>query len=256
MAWRTTRTWRVWARRRLASAWFQKSGSTWRVKVHTRGVILQPKGDMPPEQSFDLGTGDDGRGLAIAATKDMVYVAWFQGTRSSSGASASDRARHYHLSSLGTATVATLPARRAAWSSARRVHAWSSPTRRTPTSGYARSTNEGASFGSPKTLVNNESGGFASAWPTTVAVKGTRMVVGAAEVVGDIGFSGAGFGFLSTDGGSHWNDRPSHSGGVLVAGLVKVGSSYRYAEAWDRSLHDESDDPSVERLRFRRAVTA
>src|SRR6187551_1242461 len=51
--------------RRLAAAWFQKSGSTWWVKVRTRGVILYHKRDMPPEQSFDLGTGDEGRGLAI-----------------------------------------------------------------------------------------------------------------------------------------------------------------------------------------------
>ena len=94
--------------RRLASAWFQKSGDTWRVKVHARPVFLDPEGDTVPEQSFDLGTGELGRGLAIAATKDMVYVAWFQGTalklrRFSVGAGPA-----YLLSSLGTSTLGTL----------------------------------------------------------------------------------------------------------------------------------------------------
>ena len=237
--------------RRLASAWFQKSGDTWRVKVHARPVLIDPKGDTVPEQSFDLGTGDESRGLAIAATKDMVYVAWFQGNalklrRFSVGGSPG-----YLLSSLGTSTVATLAH---GWSvelgaQASRVvlaYAQDSDVR------IRRSTNEGASFGSAKTLVNNEAGGFASAWPTTVAVKGERMVVGVAEVVGDIGFSGAGFGFISTNGGSSWTRKPGHSNGVLVAGLVKVGSGYRYAEAWDQSLHDESNDPAVERVRSRR----
>ena len=185
--------------------------------------LLDPKGDTVPEQSFDLGTGDYSRGLAIAATKDMVYVAWFRGNalklrRFSVGAGPG-----YLLSSLGTSTIATLAHAGSVelGAQASRVvvaYAQDSDVR------IRRSTNEGASFGSPRTLVNNEAGGFASAWPTTVAVKGERMVVGVTEVVGDIGFSGAGFGYLSTNGGSSWTLKPSHSRGLLVAGLVKVGT--------------------------------
>ena len=65
-----------------------------------------------------------------------------------------------------------------------------------------RSTNEGASFGSAKTIRNNSDEGFVSARPTTVAVKGERMVVGVVEYFGDVGLSGWGFGYLSTNGGS------------------------------------------------------
>jgi len=237
--------------RRLAAAWFQKSGSTWRVKVHSRGVILDPKGDMPPEQSFDLGTGDEVRGLAIAATKDRVYVAWVQGTSIKLRRFSVGSGPHYNLSSLGTSTLGTLSHGGSLELGAQGSRVVLAYTQNDDVR-VRRSTNQGVSFGSPKTLVDNEAGGFVAAWPTTVVVKGERMVVGVTEVVGDIGFDGAGFGYVSTNGGSSWVSKPHHLHGLLVAGLVKVGDGYRYAEAWDQSIHDESDDPAVERLRFRR----
>ena len=237
--------------RRLAAAWFQKSGSTWRVKVRTRGVILYPKGDMPPEQSFDLGTGDEGRGLAIAATKDRVYVAWVQGTSIKLRRFSVGSAPHYNLSSLGTSTVGSLPHGGSVELGAQGDRVVLAYTQNSDVR-LRRSTNRGASFGSSKTIRNNSDEGFVSAWPTSVSIKGERMVVGVTEVAGDIGFDGAGFGYLSTNGGSSWTSKPHHLHGLLVAGLVKVGDGYRYAEAWDQSIHDESDDPAVERLRFRR----
>jgi len=237
--------------RRLVSAWFQKSGDTWRVKLHARGVLLNPEDEEVPEQDFDLGTGELGRGLAIAATRDMVYVAWFRGTqlklrRFSVGASPG-----YRLSSLGTSTIATLAHAGSVelGAQASRVvlaYQQDSDVR------IRRSTNEGASFGSAKTLRNNSDEGFVGALPTSVSVKGDRMTVGVVEYFGDVGLSGSGFGFLSTNGGSSWTRKPYHDRALLVAGLVKVGTGYHYAEAWDQSIREEGHDPAIERLRFRR----
>lgn len=237
--------------RRLAAAWFQKSGDTWRVKVRSRGVILQQKGDDPDEQSFDLGTGDLYGGLAIAATKDMVYVAWFRGDTLKVRRFTVGAGPEYLLSGLETVNVATLPFAGGVEMGAQGSRVVLAYEQQSDVK-VRISTTLGSAFGSARTIRNNSDKGFVSAQPTTVAVKGERLVVGVAEYAGDIGLSGAGFGYLSTNGGASWTRKPSHSRGVVVAGLVKVGTGYRYAEAWDQSIYDDGDSPSVERLRFRR----
>ncbi|MCY7417851.1 MAG: hypothetical protein LH650_05030 [Chloroflexi bacterium] len=237
--------------RRLAAAWFQKSGDTWRVKVRSRAVIPQPKGDEPPAQSFDLGTGDLYAGLAIAATKDMVYVAWFQGDTLKVRRFTVGAGPDYLLSNLETVSVATLPYASSVELGAQGLRVVLAYSQNSDVK-VRTSTTLGSAFGSARTIRNNSDEGFVSARPTTVGVKGDRLVVGVVEYFGDIGLTGSGFGYLSTNGGTSWTRKPSHSRGLVVAGLVKVGTGYRYAEAWDQSIYDEGDSPSVERLRYRR----
>ena len=236
--------------RRLAAAWFQNSGDTWRVKVRSRAVIPQPKGDEPPEQSFDLGTGDLSGGLAVAATKDMVYVAWFQGDTLKVRRFTVGAGPDYLLSNLETVSVATLPYAGSVELGAQGSRVVLAYSQHSDVK-VRTSTTLGSAFGSARTIRNNSDKGFVSARPTTVGVKGERLVVGVVEYFGDVGLSGTGFGYLSTNGGASWTRKPSHDRGLVVAGLVKVGTGYRYAEAWDQSIYDEGESPSVERLRFR-----
>jgi len=237
--------------RRLAAAWFQKSGDTWRVKVHSRGIVPQQKGDEVQEQSFDLGTGDLSGGLAIAATKYMVYVAWFQGDTLKVRRYTVGAGPDYLLSNLETVSVATLASAGSVELGAQGSRVVLAYSQHSDVK-VRTSTTLGSAFGSARTIRNNSDKGFVSARPTTVGVKGDRLVVGVVEYVGDVGLSGSGFGYLSTNGGTSWTRKPSHSRGLVVAGLVKVGTGYRYAEAWDQSIYDEGESPSVERLRFRR----
>ena len=107
-----------------------------------------------------------------------------------------------------------------------------------------RSTDKGVSFGSAKTLVNEPFPSEVGAAPTTVAVKGSKVAIGVVEVNE---MSGRGMGYLSTNGGSSYTKQSTHAGGTTVAGLVKVGGSYQYAEAWDQQF----SQPNLEQVRHR-----
>lgn len=108
-----------------------------------------------------------------------------------------------------------------------------------------RSTNRGASFGSAKMLRFEGFLGEIGVFPLTVAVHGSKVVIGAVE---SSPFGGKGLGYLSKDGGSSYTKVSQHSSGRIVAGMVRVGSSYHYAEAWDESI----SQPDPQQVCFRR----
>ena len=92
------------------------------------------------------------------------------------------------------------------------------------------------SFGSAQTLRNEPFPSEIGALPTTVAVHGSRVAIGALEIGGIDGPVGKGLGYRSTNSGSSYSHVSTRSQGKLVAGLLTVGGVYKYAEAWDQSI--------------------
>lgn len=227
----------------LAVAWFQKSGSGYSVKLRT-GV---PAGDDLSPQSFSLGAGSPGRGLSVAATSDRLYVAWFQGSRLKVRRFRIASGSGHTLTSLGTTSLGTIPG-----GTTPQVGASGSRVIVAYTQGadlkVRRSTNRGVSFGGTRTLRNLPDASEVGALATTVAVKGSLVAIGSVEAGGIETLTGKGVGYKSTDGGASYSKVSTHSGGWLLATLARPGSSYRWAEVWDRSL----SQPSPDVVRFRR----
>lgn len=232
------------ANRELVAAWFQKSGSSSVVKVKTRVV----EGTDSSPQSFTLGTGKVNKGLAIATSSTRVYVAWFSGDQLKLTRFSISGASHHDLTRLGTSTIATLPYAYAPEIGAdgdRVVIAYSDRADLK----VRGSTNRGVSWGSALVVRDEPFPSEQGAYPMNVAFKGSRVAIGAVEIGGiDLPLNGKGLGYLSTNGGASYTKVSMHSGGRTVAGLVKVGSAYRYAEAWDQSV----SDPESEVVRYRR----
>jgi hypothetical protein len=231
------------ANRELAVAWFQKSGSDYKVRLRT-GV---PVGDDLSPQSFDLGVGTPGRGLSVATTTDRVYVTWFQGGRLKLRRFRIGSGPNHTLTSLGTTSLGTIPG-----GTNPQVGAAGSRVVVAYTQGadlkVRRSTNRGVSFGTARTLRNLPGASEVGALATTLTMKGDLVALGSVEVGGIETLTGKGVGYKSTNGGATWSKVSSHSGGWLLATLTRPGSSYRWAEVWDRSL----SQPSPDKVRFRR----
>jgi hypothetical protein len=227
----------------LAVAWFQKSGSDHKVRLRT-GV---PVGDDLSPQSFTLGVGSPGRGLSVAATADRVYVAWFQGSRLKLRRFRISAGPNHTLTSLGTTSLGTVSG-----GTSPQVGASGSKVIVAYTQGadlkVRRSTNRGVSFGTARTLKDLPGASEVGALATTVAMKGDLVALGSVEAGGIETLTGKGVGYKSTNGGSTWTRVSTHSGGWLLATLTRPGSSYRWAEVWDRSL----SQPSPDKVRFRR----
>ncbi|MCY7417850.1 MAG: hypothetical protein LH650_05025 [Chloroflexi bacterium] len=227
----------------LVAAWFQKSGGKHVVKVRTRAVV----GIDASPQSFSLGAGTAGRGLAIATSATRVYVAWFQGDTLKVRRFSISGSSGHALTSLGTTTVGTLPDAcdpEIGADGDRVVLAYSDRADLK----VRRSTNRGVAFGRAIRLRDEPFPSEKGAFPTTVAVKGARVAIGGQEIGGIETLVAKGLGYRSTNGGSSYTQESTHSGGRTVATLVKVGSSSRYAEAWDQSV----SNPDPERIRYRR----
>jgi hypothetical protein len=227
----------------LAVAWFQKSGSGYKVKLRT-GV---PSGDDLSPQSFSLGAGSPGRGLSVAATSDRVYVAWFSGSTLKVrgfriGSDAGHTLTSLGTTSLGTVSGGTTPELGASGSKVILAYTQRADLK------VRRSTNRGVSFGGSRTLRNLPEASEVGALATTVAVKGNLVAIGSVEAGGIETLTGKGVGYKSTDGGSTYQKVSAHTGGWLLATLARPGSSYRWAEVWDRSL----SQPSPDVVRFRR----
>lgn len=228
----------------LAVAWFRKSGSGYKVTLHT-GV---PVGDdLSPQEFSSLGAGSPGRGLSVAATSDRVYVAWFQGSRLKLRRFRIGPGPNHTLTSLGTTSLGTIPR-----GTSPKVGASGSRVIVAYTQGadlkVRRSTNRGVSFGAARTLRNLPAASEVGALATTVAMKGDLVALGSVEVGGVETLTGKGVGYRSTNGGSTWTKVSTHNGGWLLTTLTRPGSSYRWAEVWDRSL----SQPSPDKVRFRR----
>ncbi len=109
-----------------------------------------------------------------------------------------------------------------------------------------RSTNSGASFGSAWTLRNEPFPSEIGAFPVTVAVKGSKVAIGAVELGGIETLTGKGLGYRSTNGGTSYTRVSTHGSGRTAATIVEVGSTHKCAEAWDQSITDGTE------IRFRR----
>ena len=222
-----------------AVAWFQKHGSKYDVHLGA----AKP-GDDPSPQAFDLGTGSVSRGLAVASSSSRVYVAWFHGNDLRLRRYSIGSAPNYSLHALGTSTIATLKYGNTPRLGADGDRVILSYMDKADLK-VRRSTDRGVSFGGARTLINEPFPSEVGAAPTTVAVKGSRVAIGVVEVNET---SGRGLGFLSTNGGSSYVKQSTHTGGKTVAGLVNIGSTYRYAEAWDQQF----SQPATELVRVRR----
>jgi hypothetical protein len=224
----------------LVVARFQQQGGGYDLKVQVKSTVA----DDPWSQSFDLGSASMGRGLSVASTASRVYVAWFHGDdlrvrRFSIGSSG-----HHALTSLDTRTIATLAHGtdpRIGADGDRVVIAYMDKADLK----VRRSGDKGVSFGSAKTLLNEPYPSEVAARPTTVAVQGSRVAIGALETSES---TGTGIGFLSTNGGSSYSQQVGHGGGRVLAGLVTVSGNIKYAEAWDQSIAA----PSKPKLFFHR----
>ena len=207
--------------------WFQKHGSSYEVHLGA-----SKPGDDPHPQEFNLGTGSVSRGLAVASSSTRVFVAWFQGNDLRLRRYSIGSAPNYSLHALGTSTIATLKygnTPKLGADSDRLILAYMDRADLK----VRRSTDQGVSFGSARTLINEPFPSEAGAAPTTVGVQGSQIAIGAMEVSET---SGRGIGYLSTNGGTSYTKQATHTGGLTVAGLVKIGSSTKYAEAWDRQF--------------------
>lgn len=225
----------------VAVAWFERVDGVWRVRVRTQAGS---------PQTFGLGKGTVSRGLSIVASQDRLLVAWFRGKDLKVRRFRIGSGSQHTLTSLGTTTVASLQYGRYPEIGADGARVFLAYMDRADLK-VRRSTNRGASFGGATTLRNEPFPSEIGAYPITVAVKGKRVVVGGIEIGGIEELVGRGLGYMSTNAGSSWTLKASHSSGGIAAALVKVGTRYQYAEAWDQSI----SDPVTERIRYRRDCT-
>ncbi len=228
----------------LAVAWFERlDDGGYKVVLETGA----PSASAPSDERFSVGRGSPSRGLSVAATSDRVYVAWFQGKALKLRRYRIGTDSAHTLTSLGTTTIGTFPS-----GTTPKIGADGSRVVLAYTHGadlkVRRSTNRGVSFSAATTIRNlpdaSEVGGLA----TTVEVKGSLVALGTIDVGGIDTLHGDGRGYKSTDGGASFTRLSTHAGGRVLATVVKPGSSYRWAELWDRSF--DEDDPGL--VRFRR----
>lgn len=235
---------------RLVVAWFRKQGGIWRVKLHARGVNDAAKGDQLPAIDVDLGPGDMHKGLAIAGTKNDVFVSWFDGEdfefrRFSVGAGPD-----HDLSGVPTALLPDLEygqSPKIGVSGDRLVLAYTNEADL-----RARvSTNRAVSWGPERTLENvpfpSEVAGFA----TTADVIGDDIIVGGGWVGGVFDeLSGEAFVYRTTNDGGSWARVPgtTKNGGTAVAAYRGTGSNPLIVHGWDRWIAD----PAQHKLRFQR----
>ncbi len=224
----------------LAVAWFQRIDGEWRLRV-------RPGPDAAP---IGLGAGTVSKGLSIASSNDRLYVAWFRGSSLKVRRFRIGSGSQHALTSLGTTTVASLTYGRYPEIGAGGARAFLAYMDRADLK-VRRSTDRGVSFGGARTLRNEPFPSEIGAYPTTVAVGGQRVAIGAVEIGGVEELVGRGLGYYSTNGGSSWALKSSHSGGGTAATLERSVSVYQYAEAWDQSI----SDPLIERIRYRQDCT-
>jgi hypothetical protein len=235
--------------KRLAIVWLERVGGNFHLKFFSRAVFEDPMGPNPPQYDIDLGQARVDRGIAIAATSDRIVVAWFTGDdlkfkRFSVGAGPDFVVTPRVTQNLGTLPYATTP--ELGIDGDRVVLAYQNRADLV----VRRSTNGGQSFGGQQVLVNEPFPSEIGAAPTTVDVRGLRVLVEGVEIAGIGTLTGRGFGRRSGDGGSSWSATSQHNGGRQVGAYYKSGGVTRIVEAWDQSI----SDPAVERLRVHRGT--
>jgi hypothetical protein len=227
---------------RLVVAWFQRVGGQWRVKLHARGVHDEALGDSLPPFDADLGPGTLRGGLAVAATADRVYVAWFRGSALKVRRYRIGSGSNHQLTHLGTSTLANNGG------STPRLGADGDRVAIAYGGGDARarvSTDQGSSWGPWRTLAE---GAFEIInYPGSVDVRGSRVIV--AVVSESVGF-GTSWIERSTNNGQSWSEVPgsARQNGRMVGALAAPGGTTKVVQAWDQAL----SFPEFQRVRFRR----
>jgi hypothetical protein len=229
---------------RLVSAWYQRSGSTWRVQLRARGVHDSP-GDSLPPFAADLGTGDWTRGLAVAATDTRAYVAWFRDGEL--------RIRRYRIGSGAKHQLTYLDTTTFAMSNATYIRISAGGDRAVVT--YLRNdgvrtratTDAGASWGSQRTVLAGAE--CQLVYPDSVAIRGATVVVSVARAAIVGGNSTV---YRSVDSGVSWSEVSNavRFGGRSVVGLSAPSGTTRIVQAWDQAF----DPNEPQRVRFRRAI--
>lgn len=238
--------------KRLAVAWFRKVSGGHRVKFFSRGILLNPLGDNPPEVKHDLGMGNLQRGLSVAATKDRIYVAWFKGDnlmlrRYGVGAAPNFPITHLGTQSLGSYQYGNYPRLGAA--GGRVALAYMNRADLV----VRVSANRGVSWGAQRTLRDEPFPSEIAASPTNVDVRGSRILVSGIEQGGIETPSGKGFLYQSNDGGGSWAQVTGSvkNGSRVVGAFMSPGGVTKRAMAWDDALNFEASLGPQE-LRFRR----
>jgi hypothetical protein len=227
----------------LAIAWFEKTSGGYKVVLETGAVA----GDDLSPQRFSLGMGSPGRNLSVAATADRVYVAWFDGSalklrRFRIGSTSAHTLTSLGTTSLGTVSGGTTPKLGADGDRVVIAYTQGADLK------VRRSTNQGVSFGSARTVRDLPDASEVGALATSVTVKGSKVALGVNDIGGIETLSGTGRGYKSTDGGASFSRITTHTGGRVLTTLVTVGGSARWAEVWDHSLEGD-EDPGQARFR-------
>ena len=228
----------------LAVAWFERLDDGGYKVVLETGT---PSGPDPSAQRLSLGSGSPSRGLSVAVTSDRVYVAWFQGSTLKVRRYRISASSAHTLTSLGTTTIGTFQG-----GTTPKIGADGAKVVVAYTHGadlkVRRSTNRGVSFGSATTIRNLPDASEVGALATTVWVKGDLVALGTIDVGGIDTLYGDGRGYKSTNGGVSFSRLTTHTGGRVLATVVRPASTYRWAEVWDQSFDQEG--PGL--VRFRR----
>ena len=235
---------------RLAGAWFDESTSPTRVQVQ-----IPSKGEFEPVPHFaaNLGRGEVSRGLSVAATPHAVYVTWMRGDEV--------RFKRFSIGRDADATVTPHPT----------VTLFENPSAgrlRLAASGdrvalvyQARndaririSDDGGLTFSSAQTLIDGPSVGEATAYPTSVDMRGSRILVNGlyrisfpGEIPPDEDITA--HTLFSTNGGDTFERSTAMRQGIQIGALVRSGGIQIPAEAWDQSA--KVPQPMHQKLRFR-----
>jgi hypothetical protein len=238
--------------RRLAVAWLQKVGGSHRLKVFTRALFPVFTGSAAQERSFDLGKANLRRGLAVAATKDRIHVAWFTGIVLKHKSFRVGGAPDFGVTPLPTRSLGSFrygfapklgaAGRRVVLAMMNRADL------------VARvSSDRGGSWGPQRTLLDEPFPSEIGAGPTNADVRGRRLLVSGVEIGGFETLDGRGFLYESPNGGRSWARVKGslRRGSAVVGAYLSPGASTKAAMAWDDSLGFEAG-MGPQSLRFRR----
>lgn len=238
--------------RRLAVAWLQKVGGSHRLKLFTRALFPVFTGSAAQDRSFDLGKANLRRGLAVAATKDRIHVAWFSGRTLKHKRFRVGGAPDFVVTPLPTRSLGGFRYGFAPTLGAAGQRVVLAMTNRADL--VARvSSDMGNSWGPSRTLLNEPFPSEIGAGPTNADIRGRRILVSGVEIGGFELPDGRGFLYQSRDGGLSWSRLKGslRRGSAVVGAYLSPGGVTKAALAWDDSLGFEAGT-GPQSLRFRR----
>jgi hypothetical protein len=221
--------------RRLAAIWYDDS-------VSPNPVRLSVERQFDPMRSylFDITTIPAHQGLGLAATDSMIYVVW--------GKNGHVRLKRFAVAGDNNATVTALPtvtlfdvignsnAMIAAYGSRVAVAYQDDSDLR-----VRMSVDNGQTFGPAHTLVDETGLDGLVAGPSSVDVRGDRVLVEVGEYDTDLSEGDPDawreWGVYTTNSGATWQTTETHRGGLQVGAFYRRHGVVRIAEAWDPRYH-------------------